>query len=306
MRRRPDLLIVIGLALLAGLLAVAVPAGPVRIGAGIVLELALTGYALAALVLGGEGRRPEHAELLLCTLGASLVVAALGGLLLDALPGHMDRLAWTLLFVCVTLASAGAALVLDRRAASQGTVEPRAQQSRPATVEPRAQQSRPPSRAVLEPRAQWSRSASSMRVGARTRALSLAAGGGGRLAVNALCAVVALGLAVAAIVVARNAADHAPGFSQLSTVPASKTARDPRLIVALTSHEAHKVRYLLVISEDGRPVLRHRLSLEPGAHWEMHTAPVAARTRKVLVRVFRGSGKPSLYTSFYPSKGVAS
>jgi hypothetical protein len=138
------------------------------------------------------------------------------------------------------------------------------------------------------------------------RELSSAAGGGRRLTVNALCAVVALGLAVAAIVVARNAADDAPGFSQLSTVPASKTARDPRLIVALTSHEAHEASYLLVISEDGRPVFRHRLRLDPGAHWEMHTAPVAAHTHKVLVRVYRGGGQPDLYTSFYPSKGVAS
>ncbi|HEY1833049.1 MAG TPA: hypothetical protein VGG08_01325 [Solirubrobacteraceae bacterium] len=252
--RRPDLVIVMGLAVLAGVLAATV-AGPVRIGAGIVLELLLTGYALATLVLGAGARaRDGRAELLLCTLGGSLVVAALGGLVLDALPGHMDRLAWTLLLVCVTLAAVAATFVRDD---SSGLA--------PAV-----------SRRRLTPRG----------------------------AVNAVCAVLALCLAVAAIVIARDAADRTPGFSQLSTVPASK-AHDPRLIVGLTSHEAHDASYLLVISEDGRPVFRYRLRLEPGAHWEMHTAPVAASTRKVMVRVYRG-GQPDLYTSFYPPAGVAS
>jgi uncharacterized membrane protein len=249
--RRPDLVIVLGLTVLAGVLAVAV-GGPVRIGAGIVLELLLTGYALATLALGSGAR--GRAELLLCTLGGSLVVAALGGLVLDALPGHMGRLAWTLLLVCVTVTAAGAALLLE------GSSE----------------------RAPAMPRWRLTK----------------------RGAINALCAVSALCIAVSAIVIARDAADRTPGFSQLSTVPASK-ARDPRLIVGLTSHEAHATSYLLVISEDGRRVFRHRLSLEPGAHWEMHTAPVAARTRKVMVRVYRG-GRSDLYTSFYPAAGVAS
>jgi hypothetical protein len=102
-------LLVLALTVLCGVLAASAPDGAARVASGLVLGLALPGYALSALVFGRE--RLTGAELLLCTLGTSLIVSALGGLLLDALPGHMGRAAWAMLLSLVTVLAALAAVL---------------------------------------------------------------------------------------------------------------------------------------------------------------------------------------------------
>lgn len=116
---RVDLLLAIVLALVCGALTTENLHSPgLRIAAGVLLVLILPGYALSALVL--PGGQLGKANRLLCTLGSSLSVAALGGLLLDTLPGHMSRSELALLLGIVTVGAAiGAMLRADPRATAE-------------------------------------------------------------------------------------------------------------------------------------------------------------------------------------------
>jgi len=127
--RNLHLLLAGALAIACGLVAGLVDAPLPRIAAGAVLALVLPGYALTMLVSPRRGL--GRAELALGTLAGSLVVSALGGLLLDGLPGHMGRGEWAALLALVTVAaSAGAAawparpLAADRAQAAAPSVTP--------------------------------------------------------------------------------------------------------------------------------------------------------------------------------------
>ncbi len=105
-RRNFNVLVTGMLAIVCGLVAGLVDAPAPRIAAGAVLALLLPGYALTMLVFAR--RDLDWAELALGTLAGSLVVSALGGLLLDGLPGHMGRLEWAGLLALVTVAASAA------------------------------------------------------------------------------------------------------------------------------------------------------------------------------------------------------
>ncbi len=79
------------------------------------LVLVLPGYALVAAVF--PQRTLADAERLLFSLGLSLAVAILGGLVLDALPAGLQPGWWLALLLATTL-SAGAVALLRRRGAS--------------------------------------------------------------------------------------------------------------------------------------------------------------------------------------------
>jgi len=103
-RRDRDLLAAGALALLCAGATWLTGTPPLRIAGGLMLELVLPGYAITALVR--DRRALRASELLMCVIGASLVTAALGGIVLDVLPGHMGHAQWAALLVAVTLVAA--------------------------------------------------------------------------------------------------------------------------------------------------------------------------------------------------------
>lgn len=94
-------------ALVCGLVAVAVPVEAIRVVAALPLALLLPGYAIVALAFGSH--RLETPMLLVVSLGTSLSVLALSGVLLDLLPGGIETLTWALLLVAVVLVCSFAA-----------------------------------------------------------------------------------------------------------------------------------------------------------------------------------------------------
>ena len=108
-RHSPDLLAVIVVAFLALLAGLAWRGpNPVLTAATLPFALVLPGYALIALVLpNGHLGFPERVVL---SLGASIALIALGGLLLHALGVPLDGGSWHILLGGLTLALSGAAL----------------------------------------------------------------------------------------------------------------------------------------------------------------------------------------------------
>jgi hypothetical protein len=108
-RRRHDLFLASGAAVLCGLIAVAVPIELIRIVAALPLALFLPGYAIVAVAFGSQ--LPATPMWQILSLGASLSVLALSGLLLTVVPGGIETLTWALLLVVIVLACCrGAAL----------------------------------------------------------------------------------------------------------------------------------------------------------------------------------------------------
>jgi hypothetical protein len=90
---------------------------PVNVVFGVLLALVLPGYALSAAAFRMRSvRGVERAAL---TLGISLSVAVLGGLLLDALPGGLQIQSWLFLLGSVTVGAAAVALL--RRLTTEAT-----------------------------------------------------------------------------------------------------------------------------------------------------------------------------------------
>jgi hypothetical protein len=251
--RERDLLAMgaLALACAAATWLTAVP--PLRIAGGVLLELLLPGYAITALV--SDRRALRAAELALGVIGASLVTAALGGLLLDVLPGHMGHVEWVALLLAVTL-GAGALAIVRPPAAEPSPVE---HERAPRFAGPRS------------PRA-WA---------------------------NVVLAVLALAVVVAAVLVARHAANRQPGFVELSELPVSAQPGSD-LAVTLRSHQPRPMHLLVVVSEDSTPVRRLALTLAPGREWHTHLPAPRPTTARVRVDVYRaGSGAAYLRTSYY-------
>jgi len=254
-----DARFVLALTVLCGVLGAVAPPGPARVAAGLLLCLALPGYALSALAFARRGI--ARAELLLCTLGGSLVVAALGGLLLDAAPGHMGRGAWAILLSFVTvLALAGAAL----------------DGSGPTPARPEPAVDERPRRAAWRPLA------------------------------DVCLGALALGLALAAVAVARHGADRAAGFSELSALPVSSSAV-PRMLIRVKSHEHSAVGLRVTLSEDARRLSTTYRTLLPGEEWKLVSRPLRAGARRAIVRVYRAAEpRAFLHTVYYLPAGLAS
>jgi hypothetical protein len=121
---------------------------------------------------------------------------------------------------------------------------------------------------------------------------------------NAMFALLALALAVTALLVARDAANRSPGFTELSSLPA-QPGPDPALSVMVVSHQHRASGYLLVVREDGRPVLSRALRLEAGESWHVRTAAVARATREVSITLLPTDGAgPSLQTTYRPPRAA--
>lgn len=121
MRGQSDLRVAVVAAVLCAILAVALPWEVARLVAALPLALLLPGYAIAAATFG---KRPiGGAQQLMLSLAGSIAVLALGGVLLNYLPGGLRTLSWAILLVVVVLAaSRGAAL--RRQAAAGGELRP--------------------------------------------------------------------------------------------------------------------------------------------------------------------------------------
>lgn len=102
--------------------ALLVPVVPIRVLAALPLALFLPGFALAAAIFPGAeaGRRQR---LVLC-LGLSLIVLALGSLLLDVAPGGIRSGWWALLLFLVVLGGCRGA-ALRRSSPPRGSILPR-------------------------------------------------------------------------------------------------------------------------------------------------------------------------------------
>jgi hypothetical protein len=85
-----------------------IASGPVNIVFGVLLALVLPGYALSAAVF--RMRSVRTAERAALTLGISLSVAVLGGLVLDALPSGLETQTWLFLLGGVTVIASVIAL----------------------------------------------------------------------------------------------------------------------------------------------------------------------------------------------------
>lgn len=93
-----------------------VASGPVNIVFGVLLALVLPGYALSAAAF--RMRSVRTAERAALTLGLSLSVAILGGLVLDALPSGLETDTWLFLLGGVTVTASVIALWRRTRHAS--------------------------------------------------------------------------------------------------------------------------------------------------------------------------------------------
>jgi Protein of unknown function (DUF1616) len=117
MRGDRDLALASGAAVACALLAIAVPWEGLRLLVALPLAFVLPGYAVVAAAFGP--RRLELTQTLMLSLGCSLAVLCLGGLILNYLPGGIQTASWAaLLALVVVLACCGAAL--HRREAGPG------------------------------------------------------------------------------------------------------------------------------------------------------------------------------------------
>jgi Protein of unknown function (DUF1616) len=289
------------LAVVCGATVASLDAPAPRIAAAVLLVLLLPGFALTACAF--PARKPDLVEVLLSSLACSIVVGALGGLLLDVLPGHMNRLAWAVLLAAVTLLAAIAALVRssgrDGASLPPGRVEPEASADAPKRRRPamrlltfialialgalgrRTGSRRPsPAPAVTQP--------PSRRVGVKT--------------VNSLLVILAVLIVVASVVAARNAANSSPGFTELSLLPGSSAPSG--LLVHIASHEHRTASLRLTLSENGRLVDREQFRLAPGQ--SRHLVLPASRSGVVVARVYRQESKtPLLRATYYPRASPA-
>jgi Protein of unknown function (DUF1616) len=269
--RNRDLLFVAALAVICAILTAAVDVSAIRIPAGLILELLLPGYALGALAL--PRRDLSVAERLLLTVGGSLALTALGGLLLDALPGHMGRVPWAILLAAVTLIAATAAIITP--SSGSGDSGARAVES--------ADAQHPTGEGREWFLLRWARAFERW----------------AQVIGNVALAVLALGLAIVAVAVARHAADRVPAFTELSALPSPTHPR--RLGIELTSHEGHPVTFNLIVREDGRLIASSHILLDSGHTYRSLTPAWGSHTRRVTVVVKReGSSKPYLHTVYYP------
>jgi uncharacterized membrane protein len=260
LRSNWDLLLLTGLTILSAAVVLVISYSPVLIVASIFLELVAPGYAISSAVFAR--REISALELLLCALGTSLVVAALGGILLDQLPGDMGQGAWLALLVGTTLLAVSIAIALTPMnelplAFGRSSGLPK---SGPGDLEERV---------------------------------------GLPVWLNLGLGILAAILVVGALVIARDATEDVPGFSELSAVP-NDMSGEMKLMIEVRSHEEKAASYELVVREDGRRRSLRALQLRPGQDWHS-SAQLASGARRVTVTLYRaGRRQPYLQTSYFP------
>jgi uncharacterized membrane protein len=116
-RGQRDLRLVAWLAPVCAALALAIPLAGVSLLFAAPLALLLPGYAIVAAAFA---RRPlEAPQVLLLSMALSLCVLALGGLLLNYLPGGIRDLSWAALLILITLGGCRAAALRRTRQSSR-------------------------------------------------------------------------------------------------------------------------------------------------------------------------------------------
>jgi hypothetical protein len=257
---RPPVALLIASALGCGAVAGTVDLPVARISATLVLALLLPGYAVSVLVFGRRG--VGRAELLMFSVGVSLAVSALGGLLLDGLPGYLDRVPWALLLTAVTVCAAVGSRLVPAEAKA---------------LSPSAGPGQPPPRSRVS----------------KVPPISLG------LFANCVMGAAALAIAAGAIAVARDAARIAPAFTELSALPTG-TGTGARMVINVSSHEHHTMRFALLVLEDGHVGQVVHLLLAPGESRRLLTRTLSARVGRVVVEL-GGEGElgPHLHTVYY-------
>ena len=119
MKGHRDLRLVTALALLCALLAPLLPVTVLSLLFALPLALFLPGYALTAAIFAR--RELGSAQRLVLSLGLSLALLALGGLLLNYMPGGIGAVSWTVLLLLVVLGAALAAALRRPDAAGTGS-----------------------------------------------------------------------------------------------------------------------------------------------------------------------------------------
>jgi uncharacterized membrane protein len=118
-QRSTDLLAAIAITPVA-MVAMLVPAtpAPVKVILGIVVVLVLPGYAVTAACIPDRSLRVRVPEYVCLTLGVSLSITVVGGLLLEAIR-RLDGITWSILLGGITLVASAVALkrrsVVDAR-----------------------------------------------------------------------------------------------------------------------------------------------------------------------------------------------
>jgi hypothetical protein len=295
------------LAVACGAIVASVDAPAPRIVAAALLVLLLPGFALTACAF--PVRRLDSVELLLSSLACSIVVGALGGLLLDVLPGHMDRLAWAVLLVAVTLLAAIGSLVrpTGRNGGSlpAGRVEPEVRSEAPKRRRPAVRLLALIALIVLAVLGR--RSGRERPVPALTSKPPPPRRAGVKAA-NSLLVILAVLIVVASVAVARNAANSSPGFTELSLLPGS--SRPSVLVVHIASHEHHTESLRLTLSENGHLVAREKFRLAPGKSQRLilpasRSGVVVARVYRQQSETHRQSETPLLHATYYPRASSA-
>lgn len=267
--RRFDLALgLIGIGTVAcGLLMLLAQGSAGAIVGGIGLVLVLPGSAVSALVFR-RGELRLH-ELVLTALGTSLVIAALGALLLDRLPGDLGRTPWTILLLAVTIAALAGAALLRRPKPVPGAINERA----PLVVRRfEDEDDEPGQRRFLPPVLNW------------------------------ILAVLALALVIAAVWLARDAANESPGFTELSAVPVAEAGAGKQLRIEVRNREGSSVDYRLRIVGAGEAPQESTFSLDPGAAKTISGGGVEDAGGRIDVALYRGTAtEPFLHASYDPA-----
>ncbi len=113
----------------------------------------------------------------------------------------------------------------------------------------------------------------------------------------------ALATALAAVLLARHAADRAEPFTELGAVPLSSRPGSP-ILVQLESHERGPRSFVLTVTGDGRPRLREGLRLAPGDERRLLLKAPPRSSRRVVVSLTRpGAAVPFLHAVVFPAGG---
>lgn len=262
-RKNLDVSIVPVLAVLCGATLLLVGHGPAAIIAAVLLLFALPGRALAIVLFPAE--QPGSLNLSLWTVGLSLVIDVLGGLLLNLTVG-LQRDAWSILLSVAALTLGTLALVRRQRLAESAAGV--------AETTPDA-----PFRAV----------------GTRRRRPN-----GWQVCVTS----VAVFLAAVAIWVSWRSAtvQQRPGFTQLWLV-SQGSSPSTAASLGVTNDENIATKYVLVYN-DGTKARTWTLTLASGQTWRA-TVPVQAKHEAVAnLYLTAASGSPYRHVTLKPAVGT--
>ncbi len=255
--------------ILCALLVTLAPATPASIAGGIGLVLVLPGCAIAALVFR-RGELRGH-ELVLCGLGISLVVGALGGLLLGGLPGDLGRTPWLIMLLAITFGA-----LLGAAATSPRPVPGAINERTPIVIARFEDEDDDLSTKRFLPPV-W----------------------------NLLFAAIAVALAVGAILIARDAADESPGFTALSALPVRNDGAGPQLMISVRNEEKTDARYRLKISGGGSAAEERAFRLSPGQSKRVMVDAPPVGAGPVGVDLYRpAASRPFLRASYDPKLGA--